>query len=224
MKRKRLWSLLFIFVLAAVLTGCYRFYQTQQVEYTAGQIAKAIETRDAILFDRYVDTTRLAETGYDAGSRVLSEHVAELHELYPEDPFFWHDTAFMTSYTAEHRMEAIRFIREGMHRYFIDTDERPDFAADPTGFVAHEAAEIVAATEARVVEKREERDGRVVLRVRFDGAPTSYGELSNDIEMELLFEKDGAGDWKAVEIVNAEELLLPVTASAEAFWTMQGWQ
>lgn len=224
MKGKRLSALLFIFVLFAVLTGCYRFYETRQVEYAAGQVAKAIETKDALLFERYVDAARLVETGYDAGSRVLSEHMAELRELYPEDLFFRHDTAFMTAYTAEHRKDAIRFIKEGIHRYFIDAGERPAFSDDPTGFVAYEAGKIVDATAAKVIEKREESEQRTILRVRFEGEPTSYGELSNSIEMDLLFERADDGDWRLVEIANPEEMLFPVTASTEAFWTLQGWQ
>lgn len=224
MKGRRRSISFLVFLLSAVLAGCYHLYETRQVEYAAAQIAKAITMRDALLFERYVDVTRLVERGYDDGSRVLSDNVTDLHERYPEDPFFWHDAAFMRAYTAKHRKDALRFIREGMHRYFIDAGDPPVFSDDPTGFVAHEVGKIIEVTRAAIVEKRASGDRRTTLRVRFDGEPTAYGALANGIEMDLLFERAESGDWRLVEITNAEELLLPVTASAEAFWTMQGWQ
>lgn len=220
--KKKLWLFMAIFVVAACTLGYY-YRAVHTPEYALEQAVKAVRARDVELLSRYVDVDSVLTYGYDDGSHVLAENIAMLNQRYPADSFFWHDMAFMETYTRERRADSLAFMHGIISRYFAGDIAVRDFERDPTGSFARELDLFQSATSAQVFAVQK-TGGKAVVCVRLHGAPTPYGKLIDGMLVDFELERQENDDWKIKCIKNVEALLLPVADASEAYWKLQGWQ
>ncbi|MBR2214590.1 MAG: hypothetical protein IJ849_02390 [Selenomonadaceae bacterium] len=220
---KRIFTLgLGAILLATLAFGGYCYSATGSPEYALEQAAEAFLQRDEMAFLRFVNEDKLIESAYDEGAMELAQNIAALRARYPDDFFFHHDTSFMLAYTKEHRPAALRLIRGAKQAYFTASRPAATIEENPATWLSGEIEKFCRSAKGECV-KLEEREGKAYADIRLTGDDTEYGQMADGLTFRLEVEKV-AGDWQIVRVANVDELLFPVTDSAERFWTVQGWQ
>lgn len=190
-------------------------------EYALRQAAKAVFEKDDILFAEYVDADALFDSAYDESAAELSRRVGELHARYPDDPFFWHDTAFMTDYTLNHKNDAMNLL-QGIRYDYFNGRLSDSFDTDPAAFLANETQKFIAASSAECVSVEENENDAVAVFV-VHGDESDYGKMSDGLVFRIALKKQPNGAWKICRVANVGELVLPITDSAECYWILQNW-
>ena len=111
MRRKNILLILLLLLLAAGGGIGYTYQAERTPEYALAQLADGVKSRDYDKVKKYADVDRLITSTYDESTAVLADNIQALHETYPQDWFFRHDTAFMKNYIAERRSDDIVFIQ-----------------------------------------------------------------------------------------------------------------
>ena len=188
------------------------------------ELQLAVRERDAAKVASYVDLDRFLENTYDSSARETALAVETLHERYPEDPFFWHDTKFMQQYAIDHRGISLQFMKKILSHYFSKESPAASYDEDPESWLSGELGKLHAAGTAEIREIRHTgpRHASVFLQLKGDNTP--YGKFTDGILLELGMEQQEHGGWKVTGIENIPDLILPVADKAEMFWTFQGWQ
>lgn len=211
-----------VFLIGTAVSG-YCYHSQRTPGYALEQAAKAIRDRDEGILIQYVDVEGFLEAAYDEGSEELSINVEKLHALYPEDFFFWHDTAFMRQYTREHRAFALNLLQGIRHAYFTRAVPASSIEENPVTWLAGETAKFQENSEGECTGIREEGQ-KAYATILIHGKDTDYGRLADKLVFELELEKQPNGQWKILRVSNVKDLVYPVTDSAEKYWPMQGWQ
>ena len=216
-----------ILVLFALLSGLcvhgYCEHAKHTPEYALQQAGQALLEKDAGKLRQYVAVDAFLQSGYEDGSAEVSARVDELRARYPQDPFFWHETAFMQEYAANHRGYALRFIQQMLTDYLKDTAPAATSEAAPEAWLAREFSCVLLHSQAELGPLRVSGD-KAQAGVMLRGDDSKYGRLADGLTLQLELMHQPEGHWRVMRIINAAELTVPVTDRAEAFWTMQGWQ
>lgn len=207
-------------------TGCGNTApkNTASPEAALKELQQAVQERDMPKVATYVDLDSFLAHTYDQSANETALAIEVLHERYPEDPFFWHDTAFMQQYARKHRDISLHFIRSILDYYFSKEVPVATYDENPTSWLSGELAKLHDASTAELTEIRrpDDRHATLVLLLKGDNSP--YGALTDGITLELGLELQTDGKWKFTEIQNIPALILPVADKAEMFWTFHGWQ
>lgn len=216
---------IFIALLLVIGFGAsgYCDHSERTPEYALSQAAKAIRERDDALLVQYVDVEGFLAAAYDEGSEELAKEVEHLHAMYPEDFFFWHDTAFMRDYAKTHRSYALKLLQGIRQAYFMGTEPAASIEENPATWLAGEVEKFRQVSEGECMAIRE-AGNRAYASILIHGNGTDYGNLADKLLFELELEKQADGRWKILRVSNVKELVYPVTESAEKYWPMQGWQ
>jgi len=201
----------------------YCYYSERTPEYALSQAAKAIREKDDGLLVQYVDVEGLFAAAYDEGAEELAKEVENLHAMYPEDFFFWHDTAFMRDYAKKHRGYALKLLQGIRQAYFTGAAPAASIEENPATWLAGETEKFQRESEGECQEIRE-AGNKAYARILIHGKDSDYGKLADQLLFELELEKQPDGRWKILRVSNVKELVYPVTESAEKYWPMQGWQ
>ena len=190
-------------------------------EYALKQAAMAVRQKDEILLTKFVNENAFFAVAYDDGATALAENIADLKRRYPDDPFFWHDTDFMKDYAAQHKTYAMSLIKGIRHAYFNDMPPA-SLEENPALFLAEELRTFISESDGEIIDLKRQGDA-ARARVKITGSQSDYGRLTDGLVFEFSLRREKTG-WQIEKIENADELLLPVTDSAEKFWTLKGWQ
>ena len=215
--------LLAVLVLAVLGVRGYCYHNEHTPEYALRKVQQAVQEQDEAAFVKYVDVDAFLMQAYDDGAEQLANHVGELHERYPKDYFFWHDSDFMRQYAAEHRSAALPFLHNVLNHYFQDDMTAGSFEENAPAWLA---AQMKKFSQSGCVEVQSvhENGERATASLVLHGTDSAYGHLLDQLTVTLELKRQPDGFWRVSRILNAEQLTLPVTDRAEAFWTLQGWQ
>ena len=221
--KKTIVALLGLILAVGIASAGYCYHSERTPEYALEQAAKAVREKDEGLLVEYVDVEGLFAAAYDEGSEELAKEVEHLHAMYPEDFFFWHDTAFMRDYTKQHRGYALKLLQGIRQAYFTETPPAASIEENPATWLAGEVLKFRRESEGECTNIREEGT-KAYASILIHGKDSDYGKLADKLLFELELEKQPDGKWKIRRISNVKELVYPVTESAEKYWPMQGWQ
>ena len=218
-------SLLFF---ALCLTGCSSAPKTSKdvpsPETAIRELQQAVAGRDWGKVSACFDVDSFLADTYDNSALEMSTVIGELHQRYPDDPFFWHDTEFMQQYAREHRGISLLFINRILDFYFSNAVPAAAYDDNPESWLSGELAKIHDACRADIldIQQRDATHATATISLKGDGTP--YGNLTDGITLKIAMELKDNGKWKFTHIVNIRELIFPVADKAEMFWTLQGWQ
>lgn len=218
-------SLLF---LVLCLTGCSSATKASEdvisPDTAIRELQQAVAERDWDKVSSCFDVDSFLADTYDRSARETAIVINELHQRYPEDPFFWHDTEFMQQYAKEHRDISLLFINRILGFYFSKTAPAAAYDDNPESWLSGELAKIHGACKAEILDinQTDATHATAILSLKGDGTP--YGDLTDGIDLKLAMELKEDGKWKFTHIANIPELIFPVADKAEMFWTLQGWQ
>ncbi|MBR3456658.1 MAG: hypothetical protein IKH16_00645 [Selenomonadaceae bacterium] len=221
--KKTIGILLGLVVLIGAAASGYCYHSERTPEYALAQAAKAVREKDESLLVQYVDVENLFEAAYDEGAEELAKEVENLHAMYPEDFFFWHDTAFMRQYAKDHRVYAMRLLQGIRQAYFTETPPAASIEENPATWLGGETEKFRENVEGECTGIREEGN-KAYASILVHGKDTDYGRLADNLLFELEMGKGADGRWKILRVSNVKDLVYPVTESAEKYWPMQGWQ
>ena len=227
--RKSLTCLLCSFLfLVLCLTGCSSAPKAAKdvisPEAAVKELQQAVTNRDWDRVSSYFDVEFFLADTYDNSAWEMSVVISQLHDRYPDDPFFWHDTEFMQQYALDHRDISLLFINRILGFYFSKAAPAANYDDNPESWLSGELAKIHSACSAEIqdIHMSDAHHAEVALSIKGDGSP--YGNLADGITLKLAMEKQTDGTWKFTRITNIRELIFPVADKAEMFWTLQGWQ
>lgn len=223
MSKGRFLSILLVLVILACGTLAYGYQAERTPEYALQEIMTGVEKRDQSRVEKYVDMDRLLADTYDESTAILARDIEKLHELYPQDWFFRHDSAFMRKYIADRRSSDLKFIRESI-AYFWDDKKLPvGKTQGEAKWIAGEAEIFQRDYSAKLGEViKEGNKAEAVVYIK--GSATDYGRLVPELTLKVALEQQPAGHWQVVKLVNVEEAFYPVVKGIEDYWTLQGWQ
>lgn len=209
-----------LLITAGVMGFAYESERTP--EYALQQAAEGISRRDYAKVARYVDLEGLVTQSYDESTAILSRDVAKLNKQYPQDWFFYHDTAFMEKYIAERRSEDIALILRTIQLY-LDPEMQPVSRADGQAkWISDEACKFHE--EYEVEFGKVQKDGkRAIASFAVIGHDSDYGRLAPRLEMQVELSEQPDGHWRVERVANVQELFAPVLKGIEDYWDMQGW-
>lgn len=216
--------MLVLLLLLAAGGGIGYTYQAERTpEYALDQLADGIKSRDYDKVRKYADVDGLITTTYDESTTVLAENIQALHETYPQDWFFRHDTAFMKEYIAGRRSDDIVFIQRSLE-FFMDPKMVPISRSDGQAkWISDEMVKFEDSYTAKL--KSVQKKGKNAIAVfEITGSDDSYGKLVPNLTIEAEMQQQDDGHWQVVHIANIEDAFYPVVKGIEDYWTLQGWQ
>ena len=107
------------------------------------ELQQAVRQRDMQKVACYVDLEPFLEHTYDESANETALLIRTLAGRYPEDPFFWHDTAFMQQYAKEHRDISLQFIHSILDNYFSGRTPAASYDENPTSWLSGELAKLL---------------------------------------------------------------------------------
>jgi len=223
MRRKNILLILLLLLLAAGGGIGYTYQAERTPEYALAQLVDGVKSRDYDKVKKYADVDRLITSTYDESTAVLADNIKALHETYPQDWFFRHDTAFMKNYIAERRSDDIVFIQRSLE-FYMDPKLMPISRSDGQAkWVSDEMGkfEDSYSVELKSVQKK---DKKAIALFAITGHEDSYGKLVPQLSITAELEQQEDGHWQVVHLANIEEVFYPVVKGIEAYWTLQGWQ
>lgn len=222
MKVKKILLLLSACLAAAGLAAGFAHHAKQTPEYALEQLVAGISARDYARIKQYVDVKGLVTQAYDDSTRILCREVGRLNEEYPQDWFFYHDTAFMVDYIAARREKDLAFIERALE-LDLDGEARPRTAADgQPQWVADEAKKFQQDYKAELISVQQQGD-KAIASVKITGGDTDYGRLVPELIMKLELQQQESGQWCVMRVANVEEVFDPIVKGIEDYWDLQGW-
>ena len=218
---KKMLLILSVCLVGAGLAAGFARHAQSTPQYALGQLARALAARDYEKVGQYVDIKGLVTKAYDESTYILSRDVEKLNQEYPQDWFFYHDTAFMKDYIAKRRDRDLAFIQRALE-LDLDAEARPQTAADgQPQWVADEAKKFQQDYTAELISVQEQ-EGKALASVKITGADTDYGRLVPEFILKLEMEKEN-GQWRVMRVANVEEVFGPIVKGIEDYWDLQGW-
>lgn len=218
-------SLLALLVLIGAAAGyCYTSERTP--EYAINQLGAGIAARDYDRVARYADLDNIVITAYDESTSLMAQRIEHLHELYPDDWFFRHDTAFMTKYIADRRTADIDLAGRSIEMY-LKPDLTPVTRVDGQAhWLANEAEKFTQNYTASLqsVDKQGSDASTATAIIAIKGNDSDYGRLTPELTLRLTLTEQPDGHWRVTRIANVDEMFYPVLKGIEDYWTLQGWQ
>ncbi|TYZ23345.1 hypothetical protein [Selenomonas ruminis] len=223
MRMKNIMLILFALLVAAGGGIGYTYQAERTPEYALEQLADGVKSRDYDKVKKYADVDHLITTTYDESTAVLADNIQALHETYPQDWFFRHDTAFMKEYIAGRRSDDIVFIQRSLE-FYMDPKLMPISRSDGQAkWVSDEMAKFEDSYSAEL--KTVQKKGKTAIAVfEITGSEDAYGKLVPHLTIEAELEQQADGHWQVVHLANIEDAFYPVVKGIEDYWTMQGWQ
>lgn len=209
-------------LLVAVGVMGFAYESERTPEYALQQVAEGIGQRDYTKVARYANLNRLITESYDESTAILSRDVAELNKQYPQDWFFYHDTAFMEKYIAERRSDDIALILRTIQLY-LDPELQPVSRTDGQAkWISDEACKFHE--EYEVEFGKVEKHGRqAVASLTIIGHDSDYGRLAPRLDLQVELSEQPDGHWRVERVANVPELFAPVLKGIEDYWDLQGW-
>lgn len=217
-----------ILLLVLVMIGVsgYRYESKRTPEYAMQALMTGIAEGDEQAIARYADVDAIAASAYDESTAILARDIGKLHAMYPQDWFFYHDTAFMTQYIAARRTQDLQLMQRAWHLFLQPGVIASDAAAsDDAAFVAREARDIVPHYRAELLTVTPEKDGeQASALVAITGDASAYGQLVPKMQLKLTLLRQPDGQYRVVRIANVAENFAPVVKGIEDYCTMKGIQ
>ncbi len=224
MKKICLLSLALLLLIGAAAGYCYTSERTP--EYAINQLGAGIAAHDYDRVARYADLDNIIITAYDESTSLMAQRIEHLHELYPDDWFFRHDTAFMTKYIADRRTADIDLAGRSIEMY-LKPDLTPVTRVDGQAhWLANEAEKFTQNYTASLqsVDKQGSDASTATAVIAIKGNDSDYGRLVPELTLRLTLMQQPDGHWRVTHIANVDEMFYPVLKGIEDYWTLQGWQ
>ena len=223
MPMKNIMLILLLLLLAAGGGIGYTYQAERTPEYALEQLVDGIKSRDYDKVKKYADVDRLITSTYDESTTILADNIQALHETYPQDWFFRHDTAFMKNYIAERRSDDIVFIQRSLE-FYMDQKLMPISRSDGQAkWVSDEMGKFEDSYSAEL-KSVQKKDKQAIAVFNITGSEDPYGKLVPQLVITAELEQQSDGHWQVVHIANIEEAFYPVVKGIEDYWTLQGWQ
>lgn len=214
-----------IVVLLVVVGGGIGYtYQSERTpEHAMAELMNGLAAKDYNKVKQYADVDALIENDYDESTKILATDIAKLHELYPKDWFFCHDTAFMQDYIAARRGDDLVFIRRVLDFYMDDKAVPLSKAEGQAQWLSSEMVKFADNYTAKLTSVQKQ-GGTAQATVVITGKDTDYGRLVPQLTLTVELTQQADGHWMATRIGNVSEAFYPVVKGIEDYWTLQGWQ
>ena len=222
-KMKVILAVLLLIVLAAAGASAYAYQSERTPQYALEQLAEGLANRDAAKIHRYADVESVVTTSYDESTDILAVHIEDLHQTYPQDWFFRHDTAFMKDYIANRRSDDLVFIQRCIE-FYADDNLTPISRSD--GQAKWLSDEGVKFRDNYTVSLKgvEQKGDTAFATIEFTGKDTDYGRLVPHLTAIAELHQRSDGHWQLTRFSNVGEMFYPIVKGIEDYWTMQGWQ
>ena len=214
---------LLVLVLAAAGASAYAYQAERTPEYALEQLGVALTKRDGEALARYVNVDSVVTQAYDESTQLLAQDIAHLHQLYPQDWFFRHDTAFMKDYIAGRRGDDLVFIHRCLE-FCGDENLMPIGLRDGQAkWLSDEAVKFRDNYTVRIDDIRtQDKTAEAVLV--FTGKDTDYGRLVPELTAKVELTQQNDGHWQIQRFTNVSDMFYPFVKGIEDYWTLQGWQ
>ena len=203
---KKVYLLLVAALTLGIAGGCGTKEDTP--EDALRDIQTAISKQDRQLIDSRVDVDKFLDNLYSDITVQIADNVKELHNRYPDDPYFWNTPEFIRKYNEEKR---------GFYMSFDPEMKPDDFVKLFAIQCAKEFKNICAAMETKT-NSAKIQDNHASIDFEVNGDSTPYGQFIGNLTFRFGFEKDKNGRWHLVSIENLDEIIFPIVDKAELVW------
>ena len=180
-------------------------------------IQTAIAKQDRQLIESRVNVDKFLNDLYGDVTNQIADNITELHNRYPDDPYFWNTPEFIRKYNEEKRSFYMSFVTASADAYF-DSETKPDNFVNLFAIqCAKEFKNICAAMETKTSPAKIQGD-HAIIDFEINGDSTPYGQFVGNLTFRFGFEKDKDGRWHLVNIENLNELIFPIVDKAELVW------
>lgn len=209
-----------ILLLVAALTlgitgGCGTKEDTP--EDALKDIQTAIANQDRQLIESRVDVDKFLDNLYSDITVQIADNIPELHNRYPDDPYFWNTPEFIRKYNEEKRGFYMSFVNASANAYFDPEMKPDDFVKLFAIQCAKEFKNICAAMETKTNPAKIEGN-HASIDFEVNGDATPYGQFIGNLTFRFGFEKDKEGRWHLINIENLNEIIFPIVDKAELVW------
>lgn len=211
---KKFYLLLLTALTLGITGGCGK---EDTPEDALRDIQMAIANQDRQLLETRVDTDKFLNTIYTDVTSEIADNVTELHNRYPDDPYFWNTPQFIRKYNEEHRGFYMSFVNASVDAYF-DPEIKPDnflniFAIQ----CAKEFKNLCSAMETKSAPAKI-TGSHAMIDFEIKGDSTPYGQFLGELKFRFGFDKSEDGRWRLTKIENLNELIYPLVDKAELVW------
>lgn len=210
--------LLLVAALTIGITGGCGGTKEDTPEAALNDIQIALANQDRQLIESRVDVDKFLDNLYSDVTVQIADNIKELHDRYPDDPYFWNSPEFIRKYNEEKRSFYMSFVNASVNAYF-DPEVKPDTFVNLFAIqCAKEFKNICAAMETKISPAKKE-DNHATIDFELIGDSTPYGQfVGNNLTFRFGFDRDKEGRWHLVKIENLNELIFPIVDRAELVW------
>ncbi|MBR1397580.1 MAG: hypothetical protein IJ563_08625 [Selenomonadaceae bacterium] len=180
-------------------------------------IQVAIAKQDKELLATRVDVDKFLDMTYNDVTEAIANNVGELHNRYPDDPYFWNTPQFIRTYNDSHRNFYMSFVNASVNAYFDPNVKLDSFINIFAIQCANEFKNLCAAMNTKIINTKVE-GSHAFVDFEVKGDSTHYGQFVGDMTFKFKFEKDDSGRWRLSKIENIDELIYPLVDRAELVW------
>ena len=209
-----------ILLLVAALTlgitgGCGTKEDTP--EEALKDIQTAIANQDRNLIDSRVNVDKFLNDLYSDITIQIADNIPELHNRYPDDPYFWNTPEFIRKYNEDKRSFYMSFVIASANAYFDPEMKADNFVNLFAIQCAKEYRNICSAIDTKV-NPAKVQDDHATIDFEIIGDATPYGQFVGNLTFRFGFDKDKDGRWHLTKIENLKEIIFPIVDKAELVW------
>lgn len=212
-----------LLVLAVAGASAYAYQSERTPQYALTELAEGLQNRDAAKIQRYADIDSIVTQSYDESTEILAVHIGELHQTYPQDWFFRHDTAFMKDYIANRRSDDLVFIRRCIE-FYADDNITPISRSDGQAKWLSDEGVKFRDNYTATLQGVEQKGDVAYATIEFTGKDTAYGRLVPHLTAVAELHQQSDGHWQVTRFSNVADMFAPIVKGIEDYWTLQGWQ
>ena len=180
-------------------------------------IQTAIANQDKQLIESRVNIDEFLNNLYSDVKNQIADNITELHNRYPNDPYFWNTPEFIRQYNEDKRSFYMSFVTASVNAYF-DPNIKPDNFVNLFAIqCAKEFRNICAAMDTKI-SPAEIQGEHASIDFDLNGDTTPYGQFVGKLTFRFGFDRDENGRWRLTNIENLNELIFPIVDRAELVW------
>ena len=180
-------------------------------------IQTAIAHQDRQLIESRVNVDEFLNNLYSDVKDQIADNITELHNRYPNDPYFWNTPEFIRQYNEDKRSFYMSFVIASVNAYF-DPNIKPDNFVNLFAIqCAKEFRNICAAMDTKINPAKVQGE-HASIDFELNGDTTPYGQFVGKLTFRFGFDRDENGRWRLTNIENLNELIFPIVDRAELVW------
>jgi len=210
----------FLLIFAALtlgITGSGCGSEEDTPETALNDIKIAISNQDRQLLESRVDTDKFLNDLYSDITVEIADNISELHNRYPDDPYFWNTPEFIRKYNEDKRSFYMSFVNASVEAYFNPDMKMDNFINIFAIQCANEFKNLCAAMDTKLSPAKIQGN-HAFIEFELNGDDTPYGKFVGNLNFRFGFDKDDKGRWHLVKIENLNELIFPLVDRAELVW------